>query len=758
MVIVTASTDGAVIRIMYCERCNIDFPDGLRYCKWCGQTLLTRARSTSELHTCPTCSAAVQPGWVFCKSCGARLTSAVHEPAATVCPRCGAAAISGLLSCKKCGEDLTRGRPSVAVRRADAATTAVSQCSACSEPLDTGSLYCKSCGAAVYAEQQPFGGSALLCSACKSYSPLGSVLCRVCGTPLGETQKTEDKPGTLPDLLEHLPEAQRAALLAQEGQSGNNGEGANADSDTPSGANTLVLNSGSNQQGTMPIRSVPEGPAAARETNVLPGVGGSKSEKQAPTKAVKPHRITEPVHSEPRPPTRAEKPAQTARNEQAPTGKTPPPLEIVSASLENEPAGTSVFSSNQPSQPAGFQPDAAEPRNPAADHRDARTAPFGFDKEKGAPPKPPVAKAPSPSAPPSVANAPTQPAAGAPPKVSDADRRAAALMSAAAASLSDHHRSVPGVADHAMVPPAVAPTRRGSSARILSIISVVLVLGLGVSFVWWFVSRSGRPTVHIDAPPVQTTNPADTTSTTTKPPAPAVPEGMVPIPKGTYTIGRDDADPIEGPAHTVELAPFFMDRFEVTNLEYWKFVEATHHKPPANWKGGIYPSGKDNSPVTSVTWQDASDYAKWVLKRLPTEAEWEAAARGTEHYRYPWGNEWQPGFANIGLKTGEKVEADTYPSGISDVGRYPQGASPAGVQDMIGNVWEWVASEFAVYPGSNHTLTFKNLDEAGKLYRVIRGGAYDGDGEKTHDASYRGYLDGGLPYPKVGFRCVKDAQ
>jgi serine/threonine-protein kinase len=295
---------------------------------------------------------------------------------------------------------------------------------------------------------------------------------------------------------------------------------------------------------------------------------------------------------------------------------------------------------------------------------------------------------------------------------------------------------------------AAAPAERKSVVGIISALAVFLILGAAIFVAWWFLAGGKRgaqqqATDNIaqsrpESPPAETSVPAP------QPAAPAAPAGMVSVPGGTYIIGRDQGDPLESPQHMVELRPFFIDRTEVTNADYKRFIDATGHEPPEGWQGGNYATGADNFPVVGVTWQDAADYAAWAGKRLPTEAEWEAAARGTDGRLYPWGNDWRAGAANIGSAS----------KSLTDVGKHADGASPAGAVDMIGNVWEWTADEFSLYPGSKAKMPASI--EAGVTYRVFRGGAYDGD--KSHTATYRGFLDAGKPYPKVGFRCVKDAR
>jgi formylglycine-generating enzyme required for sulfatase activity len=226
---------------------------------------------------------------------------------------------------------------------------------------------------------------------------------------------------------------------------------------------------------------------------------------------------------------------------------------------------------------------------------------------------------------------------------------------------------------------------------------------------------------------------------------PAPPTGMVYVPGGTFMMGRDNGvDEAERPAHQVNVKPFFIDTYEVTNEDFEKFVKATSHRTPATWKNGSFPlalTGAKRTPVTGVTWDDANDYAQWAAKRLPTEEEWEFAARGTDGRLYPWGSNWQPGSANA-----NGVGIPLLEVGMS------KGTSPFGAFDMVGNAWEWTASDFRAYPGGRLPA-----DEPGGELKVIRGGSY----ESTKDYATTTYRTGwpargAKTYDQTGFRCVKD--
>ncbi len=135
----------------------------------------------------------------------------------------------------------------------------------------------------------------------------------------------------------------------------------------------------------------------------------------------------------------------------------------------------------------------------------------------------------------------------------------------------------------------------------------------------------------------------------------------------------------EGPAHTVVLDAYYIDKFEVSNKQYGDFMKATGHPAPAYWDDQRL--NKPTQPVVGVNWFDAKAFCEWQGKRLPTEAEWEKAARGPEGFRYPWGNEMNPARANYNRKA----------SATAPVNAYPEGASPYVVYNMSGNVFEWVA-------------------------------------------------------------------
>jgi len=225
-----------------------------------------------------------------------------------------------------------------------------------------------------------------------------------------------------------------------------------------------------------------------------------------------------------------------------------------------------------------------------------------------------------------------------------------------------------------------------------------------------------------------------------RPAAPAVPAGMVAIAGGSYVIGRGDGPAWVRPAHAVVLAPFDIERTEVTVGAYRRFTVATLTQPP--WK--MLPDSL--LPVTGVMWAEATAYCAWKYPggRLPSEEEWEAAARGADARRYPWGAAWSAAAANTqGARRG----------GLVPVGSYPAGNSPLGLEDLIGNVWEWTRSPAVAYPGGAAP------PRSAGMY-VIRGGAYNTP-DSIADATWRGREPAtGLTRDALaatGFRCVLPA-
>jgi gamma-glutamyl hercynylcysteine S-oxide synthase len=711
---------------MHCDRCNIDFPEGLHYCKWCGGALVDRPRVTSELHTCPSCAVAIQPAWTFCKSCGERLhTAAVPEAAGAACPECGENVEPGARHCSRCGQNLT-SEAANQVAQGSAETMVMVTCPSCGEYLDAGTVYCKECGSAVYTEPTPFGDSALLCGACNSYSPVGSRDCRVCGASFAQgSQTVVDRPAFRRNESDTLiPEDPSGALAA----------GRQQQPQFSSGENTLIFGGADSQ----PPPKTSSSKTSVR-TSMLPGTAGSRSEQQTKTSVVQMGRITSPVEE-----------SEMMREKGASSGE-----------LENTAA-------TDQDRLAALDPATQVPVNQAA-LPESTTSGFGSE--------PVISQAPSVAGTEVFASPVSKSPAAKPEQPSQDDVRTREIVRPPLPDLAGPTRiqqAWPGAIQNSAQPIEPGVTREMSSAGVTTVpvepaspelprkptgvlyasIAVgVIVIVAAVVVGYWLLFARGR-TVRPQATSVVAEQPSVTPDPAAPPPKPAapVPEGMLTVGAGSYAIGRDGADPLEHPRHKIDLAVFFIDRTEVTNAAYKKFVDATGHKPPSNWTGASFPNRRDNSPVTGVTWQDAADYAAWSGKRLPSEDEWEASARGADGRIYPWGNLWRSGLANIGAKT-DDITAEKYPSGLKEVGQFPQGASPAGAVDMIGNAWEWVADEIAPYPGNTETkLTLK----PGVTYRVIRGGAYDGN--KAHDATYRGFLDASLAYPKVGFRCAKAAK
>jgi len=225
------------------------------------------------------------------------------------------------------------------------------------------------------------------------------------------------------------------------------------------------------------------------------------------------------------------------------------------------------------------------------------------------------------------------------------------------------------------------------------------------------------------------------------------------IPPGPFLMGSEDeeARSAEMPVHEVRVSGFYMDIYPVTNAQYARFVEETGHRPPkggwkwSKWKKKNPPEGFENCPVVLVSWQDAQNYCEWAGKRLPTEAEWEKAARGgLEGKKYPWGDTIEPGHANYEDDVGRTTPVGSYP---------PNGY---GLYDVAGNVWEWCADWFdegyyAISPEED-----PQGPESGS-HRVLRGGCWHRDATSLR-CSNRYRHDPNHPVNTIGFRCVRNPQ
>jgi formylglycine-generating enzyme required for sulfatase activity len=229
-------------------------------------------------------------------------------------------------------------------------------------------------------------------------------------------------------------------------------------------------------------------------------------------------------------------------------------------------------------------------------------------------------------------------------------------------------------------------------------------------------------------------------------------QDMVFVPAGEFIMGsnvaevRRAADVDEFPQRKVWVDDFFIDVHEVTNAQYKVYVDSMKVKAPPKWVDGNYGIGEDGLPVVSITWAEAAAYAKFVGKRLPTEAEWEKAARGTDGRQFPWGGDFDRTRANNG-------------DHLTPIMSYPSGVSPYGAFDMAGNAAEWVDGVYKSYPRGQGDVLPTDLPDRKEVFsddrRVYRGGSWN-TFPKYLRCSNSESTTPGKRWVYIGFRCAMD--
>ena len=256
---------------------------------------------------------------------------------------------------------------------------------------------------------------------------------------------------------------------------------------------------------------------------------------------------------------------------------------------------------------------------------------------------------------------------------------------------------------------------------------------------------------------------------------------VVDVPAGNVLLGNNQRPSLgpaaadEAPRHDVDVAAVRLSSTPVTNAHYRAFVLDAGHAPPPHWPGGEMPPERGEHPVTHVDWHDAGAFCRWAGGRLPTEAEWEKAARGTDGRRFPWGDD-EPEPADFVLNqhkvlpheeagAGElvlnqhKVRARaTFGGGAKHgrttaVGAHADGASPYGLLDMAGNVWEWVSSAYAPYP---YRADDGREDPSTGAPRVLRGGSFASATSRNLRCAARSRSAPGRRSPHIGFRVARE--
>jgi formylglycine-generating enzyme required for sulfatase activity len=281
--------------------------------------------------------------------------------------------------------------------------------------------------------------------------------------------------------------------------------------------------------------------------------------------------------------------------------------------------------------------------------------------------------------------------------------------------------SVPIPNESSMVSPKNSSpgSKRGLMAASLGVLCLFLLVA-GTYLVRSFATRdanvtntiTAQPSVHVPNSPLPTESALDLLPDSTN---------MIQIPAGSYIVGREPTDNYHSAVQTIQLPPFWIDEFQVTNAQYQEFMDQTGAPPPLTT--GV----SEKYPVRGVTWDQAVDYCTWKMKRLPAEAEWEAAGRGggPNPQLFPWGED-----ASLGNNLPD--------TGTYEVGSNSFNVSPFGVYDLVGNVWEWVGDPYAF------------VQEG---YKVLRGGRYS----LPQDLAYRLVVAQDSDYIMyAGFRCAAD--
>ena len=306
--------------------------------------------------------------------------------------------------------------------------------------------------------------------------------------------------------------------------------------------------------------------------------------------------------------------------------------------------------------------------------------------------------------------------------------------------------------------PAQSSAQRAPAWRwgaMLAALLIMISVGVWIGRMW-----TGAPAAIATLTPTRTPVPATVAPTATPVPRPTpIPTAaslgigstyrrekdgmvMVYVPAGEFLMGRteDNINP-RAPQHTVYLDAFWVDRTEVTHAQYSQCLAAGACTAPGGtrWQESKYA----DHPVVNVDWAQAQAYCAWAGGRLPTEAEWEKAARGTDGRLYPWGNE---------APDAQRANFIVHVGDTTPVGNYPTGASPYGALDMAGNVWEWTADWYEAGYYANSPAANPPGPASGN-YRVLRGGGWDSYVRGLRVAT-RIYLDPTLWDLRIGFRCV----